>query len=50
MSVKHCTGDTVTSVELQKQKAQEFNQNWSLKKVHGQFVRKMSQNVDRDKT
>ena len=23
------TGDTITSVEFQKQKAQEFNQNWS---------------------
>ena len=23
------TGDTITSVEFEKQKAQEFNQNWS---------------------
>ena len=44
------TEDTVMSREFKKQKAQELKQNWHEKKMHGQFVRKMSNNVDKNKT
>ena len=35
------TEDTVASGEFKKQKAQERKQNWSEKKIHGQFVREI---------
>ena len=44
------TEDTVTSGEIKKQKAKEFKQNCSEKKMHEQFVREMSEKVDKDKT
>ena len=44
------TEDTVTSGEVKKQKAQEFKQNWHENKIHGQFVRKMPEKVDKDRT
>ena len=31
--------DTVTSGEFKKQKTQELKQNWSEKKMHGEFIR-----------
>ena len=42
--------DTVTSGEFKKQKAQELKQNWHEKKMHTQFVRKMPEKVDKDRT
>ena len=44
------TEDTVMSGEFKKQKAQELKQNWHEKKMHGQFVREMSDKVYEDKT
>ena len=44
------TEDTVMSGEFKKQKAQELKQNWRERKMHGQFVREMSDRVDKDKT
>lgn len=44
------TEDILTSGEFKKQIAQELKQNWSEKKMYGQFVREMPENVDRDKT
>ena len=44
------TEDIVMSGEFKKQKAQELKQNWRKKKIHAQFVRKMSDKVDKDKT
>ena len=35
---------------FKKQKAQELKQNWNEKKMHGQFLREMSEEVDKDKT
>ena len=36
------------SGEFKKEKAEELKQNWSEKKMHGQFVRKMPEKVDKD--
>ena len=44
------TEDTVTSCEIKKKKAQGYKQNWSEKKMHGQFVREISEKADKDKT
>ena len=44
------TEDTVTSGEFKKQRTQELKQNWREKKMQGQFVREMPENVDKDKT
>ena len=44
------TEDILTSGEFKKHIAQELKQNWSDKKMYGQFVREMPENVDRDKT
>ena len=44
------TEDILTNGEFKKQIAQELKQNWSEKKMYGQFVREMPENVDRDKT
>ena len=44
------TEDTVTSEEFKKQKAQEFKQSWSEKKMYEQSVRGMPENVDKDTT
>ena len=44
------TEDTVTSGEFKKQKVQELKQNWSEKKMLGQFVRETPEKVYKDKT
>ena len=44
------TEDILTSGEFKKHIAQELKQNWSDKKMYGQFVREMPENVDRNKT
>ena len=44
------TKDNVTSGEFKKQKAQELKQKWCAKKIHEQFVKKMPEKVDQDRT
>ena len=44
------TEDTVSSGEFKKKIGQERNQNWTEKKMYGQFVREMQENVDKNKT
>ena len=44
------TEDTVSSGEFKKQIEQERKQNWTEKKMYGQFVREMPENVDKNKT
>ena len=44
------TEDVLTSGEFKNQRAQELKQNWTEKKMYGQFVREMPENVDKDKT
>ena len=43
------TEDTILSREFKKQKTQELKQNWSEKKMHGQFVREILEKADKDK-
>ena len=38
----------ITSAEFKKQKTQELKQNWSEKKMRGQFVGETSEEVDKD--
>ena len=42
--------DTILGRELKKQKEKELRQNWNEKRMHGQFVREMSEKIDKDKT
>ena len=44
------TEDTVSSGEFKKQIEQERKQKWTEKKMYGQFVREMPENVDKNKT
>ena len=44
------TKDNVTSGEFKKQKAQELKQKWCAKKIYEQFVKKMPEKVDQDRT
>ena len=44
------TEDTLSSGEFKKQIEQERKQNWTEKKMCGQFVREMPENVDKNKT
>ena len=45
------TEDTLTSGELKKKQIeQELKQNWIEKKMYGQFIREMPENVDKNKT
>ena len=44
------TEDTVSSGEFKKQIEQERKQNWTEKKMYGQFVREMPENVDKNKS
>ena len=44
------TEDNVTSGEFKKQKAQELKQKWCAKKIREQFVKKMPEKVDQDRT
>ena len=44
------TEDVVRSEEFKKQKAQELKQSWSEKKMHGQFIRELPGEVDKDRT
>ena len=41
---------TLTSGEFKILIEQELKQNWTEKKMYGQFVRKMPENVDKNKT
>ena len=42
--------DTLTSGEFKKQIGKELKQNWIEKKMYGQFIREMPENVDKNKT
>ena len=44
------TEDVVRSEEFKKQKAQELKQSWREKKMHGQFIRELPEEVDKDRT
>ena len=44
------TRETITSVEFKKQKAKELKEKWSEKRMHGQFIREMTEKVDKKKT
>ena len=44
------TEDVVRSEEFKRQKAQELKQSWSEKKMHGQFIRELPEEVDKDRT
>ena len=44
------TEDVLTSGEFKNQRAEELKQNWTEKKMYGQFVSEMPENVDNDKT
>ena len=44
------TEDVVRSEEFKKQKAQELKQSWGEKKMHGQFIRELPEEVDKDRT
>ena len=41
---------TLTSVEFKKQKAKELKEKWSEKRMHGQFIRDMTEKADKEKT
>ena len=42
--------ETITSAEFKKQKAQELKEKWSEKQMHGQFIWKTTEKVDKEKT
>ena len=42
--------DNLTSGEFKRQIEQELKQNWIEKKMYGQFIREMPENVDENKT
>ena len=44
------TEDVVRSEEFKKEKAQELKQSRSEKKMHGQFIRELPKEVDKDRT
>ena len=44
------TKKTITSVEFRKQKEKKLKEMWSEKRMHGQFIRKTTEKVDRKKT
>ena len=44
------TRETITSVELKKQKATELKEKWSKKRMHGQFIRETKGRADKEKT
>ena len=44
------TEDTLTSGEFKKQIEQELKQTWIEKKMYGQFIKEMPENVDKNET
>ena len=44
------TRETITSVEFKKQKAKELKEKWSERRMDGQFIREMTEKVDKEKT
>ena len=44
------TRETITSVELKKQKATELKEKWSKKRMHGQIIRETKGKADKEKT
>ena len=41
------TRETIKSVQFKKQKAKEVKEKWSEKRMHGQFIKKMTEKVDK---
>ena len=44
------TRETISTVEFKKQKAKELKENWSEKRMHGQFIKETTEKVDKEKT
>ena len=44
------TRETITSVEFKKQREKELKEKWSEKRMHGQFIRETTENVDKEKS
>ena len=44
------TREAIPSVEFKKQKEKELKEKWSEKRMHGQFIRKTMEKVDKEKT
>ena len=43
------TRETITSIEIKKQKAKELKERWSEKRIHGQFIRETTEKTDKEK-
>ena len=41
--------ETLTSVEYKEHKAKELKEKWSEKRMHGQFIREMTEKADKEK-
>ena len=44
------TRQNITSVEFKKQREKELKEKWSEKRMHGQFIRKTTEKIDKEKT
>ena len=44
------TREAITSVEFKKQREKELKEKWSEKRMHGQFIREMTEKLDEEKT
>ena len=44
------TRGTILTVEFQKHKAKELKEKWNEKRMYGQFMREMTEKVDKEKT
>ena len=42
--------ERLTTAEFKKQKVKEIKEKWSKKQMHGQFIREMTEKVDKEKT
>ena len=42
--------ETITSADFKKQEAKELKEKWSEKRMHGQFIREMTEKFDKEKT
>ena len=44
------TRETITSAEFKRQREKELKEKWSEKRMHGQFIREMTEKADKEKT
>ena len=42
--------EIISTVEFKKQNSKELKEEWSEKRMHGQFIREMTEKVDKEKT